>query len=274
MALAAVLSNPDSVKSLAILGGVGLVAFLLLGREGLNFAKNLGCDPGSVLDAGLCYDPPKPGYTCKGPVCWQNCPSNCVSEGGRDDGAYCGKGNYSDGVGKPIHDCPTGKEKVGLLCLDRCRSGYKGVGSVCWEDCKEGYTDDGAVCRMNAHITSADNSDWPLLDKCGLTFAKGCSKCPAGYKNDGCTCRRDVHVYGKGTYNRGPGTPLGCGPDEEYDAGLCYKKSRRGYKRKGPVSWQECPGGMNEIGVSCQKKTYSRGVGKPVTDQSNKRKKT
>jgi len=93
------------------------------------------------------------------------------------------------------------------LCYDPCRAGYHGVGAVCSQNCPAGYHDDGATCRRDALIIAADNHTCPLFDKCGLTFAKGCSSCPAGmgFHNDGCTCRRDVSIIGKGSYVRGAG---------------------------------------------------------------------
>lgn len=44
----------------------------------------------------------------------------------------CWKLAYGRGVGKPIHACPSDKDKDGLLCYPLCREGYTGVGPVCW----------------------------------------------------------------------------------------------------------------------------------------------
>jgi hypothetical protein len=35
------------------------------------------------------------------------------------------------------------------------------------------------------------------------------------------------------------------------------------------VCWQNCPGNMTDIGVSCQKGSYDRGVGTPLTCPPN-----
>jgi hypothetical protein len=101
--------------------------------------------------------------------------------------------------------CRDGWEESGKLCYPQCRQGYSGVGPVCWESCRPGFHDDGATCRKDANIIGSDNSSCPLGDKCGLTYAKGCSRCPANYHNDGCTCRQDVQIYGKSSYTRGAG---------------------------------------------------------------------
>jgi hypothetical protein len=51
------------------------------------------------------------------------------------------------------------------------------------------------------------------------------------------------------SYGRGVGViPKDCGPDKEYDAGLCYVRCNDGYKGVGPVCWNF-------------PKSYGRGVG-------------
>lgn len=160
---------------------------------------------------------------------------------------FCWKGTYGRGVGTIPADCP-GQEKQAGLCYNYCKSGFYGVGPVCWQACPSGYTDDGAFCRKDAHIFASDNSSCPWYDKCGLTFAPGCSKCPSGYINDGCTCRRDVHIFAKASYGRGVGTPMSCSSSLQYDAGLCYQHCSSGMNGVGPVCWGSCPA---SIPVGC-----------------------
>jgi hypothetical protein len=150
------------------------------------------------------------------------------------------------------------------LCYEKCKGGYSGLGPICWEKCEQGFADLGAFCFKGADIISSDNDGCPWYDKCGLTLEKGCSKCPEGYANDGCTCRRDPESKTKDTYSRGVGKSLGCSENEKYDAGLCYDKPKDGYYSVGPVAWQDCPPETEDIGVSCRKKNYSRGVGRPM----------
>ena len=132
--------------------------------------------------------------------------------------------------------CRQGLEKDGALCYPQCRAGYNGVGPVCWQVCPAGYADDGALCRRNAMIIGANNSACPWYDKCGLTFARGCSQCPFGYANDGCTCRIDVHIFAKDTYGRGVGESLQCAAGQERIVALCYKA---------------CPSGFHATGITC-----------------------
>ncbi len=165
----------------------------------------------------------------------------------------CWMKSYGRGVGTIPDQCP-GQEKDGALCYPWCAGGYDGVGPVCWQYCPAGYTDDGALCRRDAHIISANNSQCPWYDVCGLTFSRGCSQCPAGYTNDGCTCRRDVHIFAKNSYGRGAGNLMSCGGSQEYDAGLCYPQCGSGFDGVGPVCWGMCQGDYPvQCGAGCAK---------------------
>ena len=62
--------------------------------------------------------------------------------------------------------------------------------------------------------------------------------------------------------------PAGCVGGKVYDAGLCYRRCKSGYKGVGPVCWEKCPAGTRDIGALCtkgarphRKKSYGRGVG-------------
>ncbi|WP_375744444.1 metallophosphoesterase [Corallococcus interemptor] len=228
------------------------------------------CNRGKLYQAGLCYERCKEDFTGVGPVCWADCP-----DGYKDDGALCRKAaiiipkdSYGRGAGS-VFGCGDNQEQDGGLCYPKCKSGYNGVGPVCWQKCPDGYKDDGALCRRDAKIKSADTSRCSALDKCGLTFDKGCSRCPSGYKNDGCTCRRDVHIFAKSSHGRGAGSPIHtCGDDEEKDGALCYPKCKASYHGVGPVCWQKCPDGYKDDGALCSKDphiipkdSYGRGAG-------------
>jgi len=155
----------------------------------------------------------------------------------------CWKDTIVRGAGTPIDSCPNppNVDKSGLLCYPNCQNGYYGVGPVCWEHCPANFRDEGALCERDGHIVSADNSQCPWYDECGLVTAKGCSKCPADYHNDGCTCRIDPIVIAKKSYGRTAGVPLGCAPPKVEDASLCYPQCKANYTGNGPVCWQKCP---------------------------------
>lgn len=61
-------------------------------------------------------------------------------------------------------------------------------------------------------------------------------------------CNNPVQPSPKVSYGRGAGTPMVCGPNEEYDAGLCYQPCNPGYNGVGPVCW-------------AQNGSYERGAG-------------
>lgn len=135
----------------------------------------------SEKQAGLCYTPcRRPSWAFVkgvGPVCW-GCPKS-----------------------HPI-------EQAGL-CYKRCPSHTPIAGvTFCYGHCPSGYRNDGATCFVDAHIYGADNSRCPWYDKCGLTFARGCTRCARGYNNDGCTCRRNPHLVWRPSYHRGVGIAM------------------------------------------------------------------
>ena len=51
------------------------------------------------------------------------------------------------------------------------------------------------------------------------------------------------------------------------DGLLCYPRCKAGYSNygEGPVCWGKCPPKTTNIGITCQKDTYGRGVGKPLS---------
>ena len=59
-----------------------------------------------------------------------------------------------------------------------------------------------------------------------------------------------------------------CYPDYPIKDGLlCYPRCKSGYSNygEGPVCWAKCPPATTNIGITCQKDTYGRGVGKPLS---------
>ncbi|HEX9944871.1 MAG TPA: hypothetical protein VGG03_22910 [Thermoanaerobaculia bacterium] len=145
------------------------------------------------------------------------------------------KPSYGRGVGVVPTDCGPGREYDAGLCYPLCPPGYTGVGPMCWR---------------GGSIITADNSNCPWYDKCGLTFARGCSVCPPGYANDGCSCRIDPS-----SLTRGVGSvPDRCQGGLEYDAGLCYTPCTSGYHGVGPVCWGTCPAGYEDWGAQCAKR--------------------
>lgn len=81
---------------------------------------------------------------------------------------------------------------------------------------------------------------------------------PANPLTDADMCWTESRTRGAGTF------PTTCGPNEDYDAGLCYPKCQAGYVGVGPVCWKSCPPGYRDDGGFCAKPAaYGRGAGYP-----------
>ena len=164
-------------------------------------------------------------------------PASCPP-GYNDDGATCrlnnilAKASYGRGVGTVPTVCGAGRELDAGLCYPVCQSGYHGVGPVCWQGCPGGFRDDGAYCAKPAAYGRGAGYPWEFGD---APFDLGGAR------------RRCEHD-----------NPGGC----EQNGLLYYPKCRANFHAFGCcVCTPNCPAGMADIGVSCQKHSYGRGVG-------------
>lgn len=151
----------------------------------------------------------------------------------------CWKDSYGRGVGTIPSQCPSGMEKDGLLCYPACRAGYKGVGPVCWQNCPSNFTDTGGHCLKPAAYGRGAGYPWKFGD--GL--------------NDSGMFKRCEQDHGRGN----------C----EKNGAIVYPKCRSGFHAVGCcVCSPDCPRGTTDIGVSCQKDSYGRGVGDAMSCSS------
>lgn len=164
-------------------------------------------------------------------------PASCPP-GYNDDGATCrlnnilAKASYGRGVGTVPTDCGAGRELDAGLCYPTCAAGFGGVGPVCWQGCPGGFRDDGAYCAKPAAYGRGGGYPWQFGDA------------PFDLSGARQRCERD---------NAG-----GC----EQNGLLYYPKCRANFHAFGCcVCTPDCPAGMTDIGVSCQKQSYGRGVG-------------
>lgn len=153
---------------------------------------------------------------------------------------FCWRNSYGRGVGVPVSTCPEGQEKDAWLCYPSCESkgkkGWKGVGPVCWQPCPAGFRDDGMYCFKPKPYGRGVGFPWKFGDP------------PFNLRNAKKRCERK---HGKGK----------C---EKWGA-IYYPKCRSGYRNVGCcVCSPRCPSGMTDIGISCQKGSKGRGVGKPM----------
>lgn len=180
---------------------------------------------------------------------------------------------------KPL-ECPSDKQQQGALCYDKCPSDYKGVGPVCWPECPSGYTDTGTQCQKKSYGRGAGTpmKCSPNEDLDGALCYPKCNsgyngigpvcwqECPSGFTDTGADCLKPK-PYGRG----GGYTSKKRCEHHHKDTGcercllLWYPKCKSGFSRAGcNICSPECPDGMTNIGISCQKKSYGRGAGVPV----------
>jgi hypothetical protein len=159
--------------------------------------------------------------------------------GFHDDGATCrldnirAKPSYPRGVGVVPTVCGSGQQLDAGLCYPECQSGYSGVGPVCWQRCPSGFRDDGAFCAKPQPYGRGTGYAWEFGDP------------PFDLGNAKRRCERD-HGAGR------------C----EQNGLIFYPRCRPGFHSVGCcVCSPNCTGGMTDIGVSCAKKSYGRGVG-------------
>lgn len=164
-------------------------------------------------------------------------PASCPP-GFIDDGATCrldniqAKPSYGRGVGTVPTVCGGGRELDAGLCYPRCDAGYSGVGPVCWQGCPSGYRDDGAFCAKPAPYGRGAGYPWEFGDP-AFNLDRARDRCRAA-------------------------NPGGC----EQHGLIWYPKCRAGFHAAGCcICSPNCPAGMPDIGVSCTKKSYGRGVG-------------
>jgi microsomal dipeptidase-like Zn-dependent dipeptidase len=166
-------------------------------------------------------------------MCHKNCPP-----GFRDDGLHCGKPEgYGRGLGylfdneraRCERDNPRGCEQCGAPWYPKCRPGFHPFGcNVCTPTCPPGMTDIGVSCQKNG------------------SYGRGAGY--AGHTDDRAACERD-HAEG-------------C----EQCGAPWYPRCRPGFHPAGcNICSPNCPPGMTDIGVSCQKNgSYGRGAGRSI----------
>src|SRR5258708_1217927 len=140
---------------------------------------------------------------------------------------FCWKETHVRGAGQPLDpnicDNPGWeKDPHGLLCYPNCNANYTGVGPACWQNCPAGFRDDGAYCgKPSAYGRGGGYVAW-----------------------DGNKCNNE--------------NPQGC----EENGLIWYPKCKPNFHAVGCcVCSPDCPSNMTDIGVSCQKQSYVRGVG-------------
>ncbi|KAL4502130.1 hypothetical protein ABPG72_000365 [Tetrahymena utriculariae] len=124
-------------------------------------------------------------------------------------------------------------EESGLIWYPKCKKGYHADGCcVCVQDCPSGFADQGFECAKPSSYGRGAGYPWEFGDDLSLNEAT--KRCEHDNPQLGCE-QWGLVIYPK------------CQPNfHNFDCCICSPN---------------CPAGMTDIGVSCQKETYGRGVG-------------
>lgn len=129
--------------------------------------------------------------------------------------------------------CPSGTEWHAGMCYTPCKSGYSGHATMCvYEPCPTGFRNDGLFCAKPAGYGRGVGYPWKLGDTLGsLDQARA-------------RCAKD--------------NPDGC----EKNGEMIYAQCRSGYRAIGSnICSPVCPSAYTDIGASCKKPVYDRGMG-------------
>lgn len=148
---------------------------------------------------------------------------------------YCWKPTHVRGVGTVPTICGPGAEYISGLCYDKCAPGYHSSWAAptnCSADCPAGFRDDGLYCAKPGPYGRGGGYPWQLGDGFDLNGARQ-------------RCEHDNPI-------------VGC----EQLGLIYYPHCINGFHAVGTsICSPDCPVGMADIGVSCQKPWYDRGVG-------------
>lgn len=206
--------------------------------------------------------------------------------------SMCWKMVTGRGVGTIPGNCGPGQQKSLALCYLKCKPGFfmsDALTGTCQQECPQGWGQTVAHCTKPSSYGRGEYAntwaDWNK-DKCEAQAKAqgkaGCEKwgamwyhkCKPGFHAVGCCvcspdCPAGMADIGvgctKNNYTLPPITPS-CGPGEDYDAGLCYKKCGANQNGVGPLCWNKCPEGMVDCGAVCGKTAMAciTGVGELV----------
>ncbi len=161
-----------------------------------------------------------------------------------DKAKVCWRNTYGRGVGTVPRNCPPGQsEDTAGLCYTNCRPGYHQFVTMCVPDCPAGFRDDGLFCFKPAPI-ARDEYPWKLGDT-AFSLDDARARCAAAHGSNCETANSSTIVYSTcpSGYQQAPIITDLCSP--------------------------VCPADTTDIGISCQKHTYDRGVGNLMSCNSN-----
>ena len=206
-------------------------------------------------------------------------PSYAADDSGKE---FCWLDSYGRGVGTVPQQCASGKDRIGLLCYDKCGKNMKRFGFDCHSVCPKGMANQGLFCRATEYGRGLGYpwkfgdalNDNGMRSRCEKDHGKGnCQKqgfifypkCKSGYINIGLICRpkqpncKALNLGGQFDLSCAKIVKIGnpvtgvCNSREQEDAGLCYKNCKSGYNGVGPVCWAKKPKGWVNCGMGAAK---------------------
>jgi hypothetical protein len=223
------------------------------------------CPEEQQMEAGLCYQKPKPEHKCVATICGKDCP-----KGWRDDGLYCAKPDYYDRGAGQVKDpkCSEDRELWGGLCYtakyDRenwfrtasCTIQHKtekvaGIFPKLWTDCEK--FGNSIIPEYNCPPDKEDIGGLCYTKpkkgyKCVVTACQ--NECPKDWEDIGVSCK-------KPTYDRGIGKIPECSKEQEKLGLLCYKKCPKDHERTLLDCRKPCTEGLRDDGLFCAKPALS-----------------
>ncbi len=167
--------------------------------------------------------------------------SNQTALDSKDLPAACWRNTQVRDIGKIPVRCKSNEQDSGDgLCYDRCRSGYYNAVTMCVPECPAGFDNDGLYCRKPAPYK---RDEYPVSATEVATFqwnlTGAMSRCVQDHGSTNCVAANSDTIV--------------------------YETCRTGYQQAPLITnlcTPVCPGDMEDIGVSCRKTTYDRGIGR------------
>ena len=218
----------------------------------------LECALGTQMEDGVCYRPCQAGYRGVAALCYANCPA-----GFRDDGLYCAKPAAHEREGFPwqIGDPPLPNYSGPI---GRCEAKYGGA------DIKF-HSQAGLSLAQAMQIAVSNGWQLATADQVQKAWQNGLDVYAFGMMLDGrfavpvqadhSNFKRGANIGAQGG-NQGFFYSL---PACEQAGAIIYPKCKANYHAATVnLCSPDCPSGMTDIGVSCAKNSYDRGVGQPI----------
>jgi len=248
-------------------------------------AFSTGCQPGTIDQNGLCYEPPKDGFSCEAFLCSAN--ANAYPDGGFNglsETSYHMTKRILMDTGTIPDTAPPGMVKDGAFAYYKPDWATNVLAGVAWEGCRDGFTDTGIRCEdvygggVGTIPWRKGCGDFPGIENCrddgtSLWSDWRCNTyCDGNWSwSDGGFCH--THCGGQGAIVKALWDLQYCPDGKEMRDGLCYDRCREGYTREGLLCTRsytkrsevlaphtlQCDDSKSDIAGLCYKKNIDPG---------------